>query len=381
MRRSSLVVLFALSVFTAIVIAAHGYFATRLVLDTALPRPWSTLATCAIALGGSLIFAHPLAERAIGPGIGRVLGWPGYFWMGACFYLLLALWGSDLLLFASGLDGMSVPIARTRALVVVAFVAVVVLLGAWSALRPPPIKRVELPIAGLPREFEGYRIVQISDIHVGSLLRTRFTELLVERCNSLQPDIVAITGDLVDGSVHHYGQHVNPFARLSARDGVYFVTGNHDHFSGAERWVSKLQELGIVVLRNRRVALERSGARIELAGVDDISSRRTESSGGHDLPRALSGWDRAVPLVLLAHHPRTFDEARTHGVHLQLSGHTHGGQLWPFGYMVRLQTPYVAGIYRHENSVLYVSRGTGFWGPPMRLGAPAEITELILRAV
>lgn len=380
MRRSLLPILFALSVFTGIVVAAHAYVLKRLVIDTALPSPWAGVAFGVIALGGTLIFAHPLAERAIGPGIGRVLGWPGYLWMGTCFYLLLSLWASDAVLLVAGLDGGAVGVARTRAAIVVAGVAAIVLAAAWSALRPPPTKRVEVPIEGWPRALDGYRIVQISDIHVGSLLRRPFTEHLVSRCNALDADIIAITGDLVDGSVHYYGEHVNPFAELRARDGVYFVTGNHDHFSGADRWVHKLESLGIEVLRNRRVTLARNGSSLELAGVDDISSRRTDAGGGHDLPKALAGWDRSTPLVLLAHHPRTFEEAHEAGVHLQLSGHTHGGQLWPFGFMVRLQTRFVAGVYRARGSVLYVSRGTGFWGPPMRLGAPAEITELIVRA-
>jgi uncharacterized protein len=160
---------------------------------------------------------------------------------------------------------------------------------------------------------------------------------------------------------------------------VYFVTGNHDHYSGAERWVQRLEELGIAVLRNRRVTIDRSGARIELAGVDDVSSRRLDASGGYNMEAALAGWDRSTPLVLLSHHPATFDEAQARGVHLQLSGHTHGGQLWPFNFMVRLQTRYVAGVYRRGRSQLYVSRGTGFWGPPMRVLAPAEITEIVLR--
>lgn len=368
--------LFALGVFTTIVLLAHNYFALRLVIDTALPQPWAGLGLGVIALGGTLIFAHPLAERAFGPTIGGVLGWPGYVWMGTCFYLLLALWVSDVALLVLGLDGLEVD--RARAAAVVAIVVAVVAFSAWSALRPPRKKRVELQLPGWPRELDGYRIVQISDIHVGSLLRSRFTRHLVARCNALEPDVIAITGDLVDGSVHHYGEHVAPFAELRARDGVYFVTGNHDHYSGAERWVNKLEELGIAVLRNRRVTLGRNGATLELAGVDDISSRRTEPRGGHDLPRALEGWNGSTPLVLLAHHPSTFDEAHAHGVSLQLSGHTHGGQLWPFSFMVRLQTSYVAGVYRRGKSLLYVSRGTGFWGPPMRLGAPAEITELVL---
>ena len=179
--------------------------------------------------------------------------------------------------------------------------------------------------------------------------------------------------------MHHLHDEVAPFANLRARHGVFFVTGNHDHYSGASRWVDRVAELGMQPLRNRSVIVAQDVADgFELAGVDDISSRRVDGHG-YDMPRALEAWDRTRPLIMLSHDPRSFEDARGHGVHLQLSGHTHGGQMWPFGWFVRLQTRYVAGAYRAGNSQLYVSRGTGFWGPPVRLLAPAEITELVLR--
>jgi uncharacterized protein len=375
-RRRNRFVLLAVSVFLLLVAAAHHLFIDRLVVQTELPAPFAQLATAFIVLCAVSIFAHPLGEHLLGPRVGRVLGWPAYLWLGTSFYLVIALWTSDFALFVSGASGIEV--ARARAIAVCALVLSAVLAGAWSALRPPQVKRVQLEIDGWPEALAGYRIVQISDIHVGSLIRRGFAQRLVTRCNALQPDAVAITGDLVDGSVRHYGEDVAPFAQLRARDGVYFVTGNHDHYSGAEHWVQKLEELGITVLRNRRVTLGADGARFELAGVDDVSSRRLDASGGYDLHAALDGWEGETPLVLLSHHPSTFDEARARGVHLQLSGHTHGGQLWPFNFMVRLQTRYVAGVYRQGGAQLYVSRGTGFWGPPMRVFAPAEITELVL---
>jgi uncharacterized protein len=376
MRRRRLSVLIVLAVFLSLVASAHHLFVDRLVTQTELPSPWAGVATAFILLGAVLLFAHPIGERMIGPRVGRVLGWPAFLWLGTSFYLILALWTSDFALFLIGASG--VEVARTRALAVCAVVLCIVGAGTWSALRTPAVKRVQLEVDSWPQALAGYRVVQISDIHVGSLIRRAFAQRLVDRCNALQPDMIAITGDLVDGSVRHYGEDVAPFAQLRARDGVYFVTGNHDHYSGAEHWVGKLQELGIAVLRNRRVTLGGDRAKIELAGVDDVSSRRLDASGGYDMRAALAGWDGSTPLVLLSHHPSTFDDAHAHGVHLQLSGHTHGGQLWPFNFMVRLQTQYVAGVYRKGRSQLYVSRGTGFWGPPMRVLAPAEITELVL---
>jgi uncharacterized protein len=376
MRRRPLAVLIVLSVFITLVVLAHRYFAVRLIAETGLPEPWATLGNGAIALLGLLLFAHPVADRSLGPSVGRVLGWPAYLWLGTSFYLLLGLGASDVALLVSGSSG--IDIAQQRAWTTSGLVFTVVAWGLCAGLRAPQVKRVRLEIEGWPAALAGYRIVQISDIHIGSLIRRPFAERMVAACNALDPDVVAITGDLVDGSVRHLGEHVAPLADLRARDGVFFVTGNHDHYSGADRWVHKLEELGVQVLRNRRVPIDRGGARIELAGVDDLSSRRLDASSGYDLRAALAGWDGNTPLVLLAHHPATFDEARPRGVHLQLSGHTHGGQIWPFTWLVRLQTRYVAGVYRQGRSHLYVSRGTGFWGPPMRVLAPAEVTELTL---
>lgn len=374
MRRRPLTLVIVLSVLIALVISAHAYIAARLVQETALPEPWSSWALASICALGLSIFAHPIIERRFGPKAGRFLGWPAYLWMGTAFYLLLGLWVSDFLFLIVGAEG--VDVARTRAAVVLVGTLVLVALGCFAALRPPAVKRVDVRIDGWPAALDGYRIVQLTDVHIGALIGRRFAEQLMQRCNALHADIIAITGDLVDGSVRHLDTAVAPLGELRARDGVYFVTGNHDYYSGADGWVAKMQELGIEVLRNRRVAIEHDGARFELAGVDDLSSGRGKS--GHDLPAALLDWDETTPLVLLAHHPKTFEQAQLRGVHLQLSGHTHGGQMWPFAALVRLQTRYIAGLYQAGRSLLYVSRGTGYWGPPIRVFSPAEITELVL---
>lgn len=377
MRRRRLGIAIALGVFSLIVISAHAYFAARLVRDTQLPEPWAGIARLAITLGALSIFAYPTADRVFGARVGRALVWPTMLWLGSCFYLLLAFSLSDLVLLAAGLHGLEV--ARIRALVVLGLAGCLVGLGVWSVSGVPRVKRVEISLAGWPLALDGYRILQISDIHIGPTLRRAFAERLVAGCNAVGADLIAITGDLVDGSVHFLRDEVLPFAELRARDGVYFVTGNHDHYSGGERWARRVAELGIEVLRNRRVAIERDGASFHLAGVEDWSTRRLDTSLGHDLDATLAGWDARTPLILLAHDPRTFDDAKRRGVHLQLSGHTHGGQLWPFTWLVRLQTSYIAGLYQRERSHLYVSRGTGYWGPPMRVFAPAEITDLCIR--
>jgi predicted MPP superfamily phosphohydrolase len=225
----------------------------------------------------------------------------------------------------------------------------------------------------------GFRIVQISDLHIGPILGRAFAEQLVARANALEPDLVALTGDLVDGGVGQLADEVAPLAGLRARHGVYFVTGNHDHYSGARRWCEKARELGMHVLRNQRVEIRDGDTAFDLVGVDDHHGSHFGRGGGEDLGAALDGRDRSRPAVLLAHDPSTFKRASTMAVDLQISGHTHGGQIWPFGILVHLAVPCVAGRFRRNGAELYVSRGTGFWGPPMRLFAPAEITEIVLR--
>jgi predicted MPP superfamily phosphohydrolase len=238
------------------------------------------------------------------------------------------------------------------------------------------VKRVTVAVPKLAPGLDGFRIVQLSDVHVGQTIGKGFIEALVAQVNALQPDLIAITGDLVDGSVEHLADAVAPLAGLKARHGVFFVTGNHEYYSGVAEWLPFLTGLGIRVLRNERVAVGHDGMAFDLAGVDDWLA---DGLGhGPDLPKALAGRDPDRPVVLLAHQPRAIFEAARLGVALQLSGHTHGGQIFPFNFLVGLQQPYVSGLHRHGDCQIYVSRGTGYWGPPMRVGAPAEVTCIAL---
>jgi uncharacterized protein len=213
---------------------------------------------------------------------------------------------------------------------------------------------------------------------VGPTIGRTFMVDLVRRVNELQPDVVAITGDLVDGSVAELGAAVAALGDLKAKHGVYFVTGNHEYYAGAHEWVAYLGTLGIRVLRNERVTIGEGESAFDLAGVDDWTAGQHASDHGHDLPKALAGRDESRELVLMAHQPRSITEAAERGVGLQLSGHTHAGQIWPWRYFVYLQQPFVAGLAKRKDTWIYVSPGTGYWGPPMRLGSRAEITRVIL---
>ncbi|KAA6219281.1 metallophosphoesterase [Streptomyces filamentosus] len=241
--------------------------------------------------------------------------------------------------------------------------------GAYGVLRGPRVKRVTVPLAKLPRAAHGYRIAVVSDIHLGPILGRAHSQRIVDAINATQPDLIAVVGDLVDGTVENLGPAAEPLAGLRARHGSFFVTGNHEYFSGADAWADHVRELGMRPLRNERLEI---AAGFDLAGVDDVAG---ESEGqGPDFVRALGDRDRSRAAVLLAHQPVVIDDAVRHGVDLQLSGHTHGGQLWPGNLLAELANPTVAGLERYGDTQLYVSRGAGAWGPPVRVGAPSDIT-------
>jgi len=380
------IAVFVASVASALLIGMHYYIAKRLVLDSGVVEPWRGALLAAVAGLGICLVLQPFVERLVRPPASRVVSWPASLWMGFAFLLVNLLILSDAVLWLSGgaalaaSEGLAVgePAAAVRASLVVAVALVAGAFGLRSAMRPPLLRRVEIALERWPESLDGFRIVQLSDTHIGPILGRAFVEELVSRANALDPDLVAMTGDLVDGGVRQLADEVAPLAGLRARHGVYFVTGNHDHYSGAGSWCEKAGALGICVLRNQRVEIGDGDAVFDLVGVDDHHGSHFGRGGGEDLEAALDGRDRGRPAVLLAHDPSTFKRASGMGIDLQISGHTHGGQIWPFGYLVRLVIPFVAGRFRRNGADLYVSRGSGFWGPPMRLFAPAEITEIVL---
>ena len=268
---------------------------------------------------------------------------------------------------------------RTSALAVLVGAAVITLWGLANARRTARIARVDVPVAELPAALEGFSIVQISDVHVGPTIRRPFVEAIVAAANDLDADLVAITGDLVDGPVRELAPDVAPLAELRSREGTFFVTGNHEYYSGADAWVGELRRLGIRVLSNEHVVLQRGEATIVLGGVTDFSAGHFDRSQASDARAAIAGAPAGAALrILLAHQPRSAAAAEAAGFDLQLSGHTHGGQFFPWNFFVRLQQPFTAGLRRWRRMWVYTSRGTGYWGPPKRFGAPSEITLLRL---
>lgn len=380
-----------LSIMVTLTGAAHYYVWARLVRDPGLPPGVTrTLSYALVLLFFSIPSAMFLRRSALGRSVDALV-WVSMIWLGLLLFLTLAVAVADVARagwhLARAWQGAGPLDTQRRQTLARLWAGAATLvagsLGLWSlrsGLARVEVQRVRVSLRRLPPALSGLRIVQLSDVHVGPTIHRQFLATVVRECNALKPDVLVITGDLVDGSVEELRAHVAPLAELRAKYGVYFVTGNHEYYSGADDWCRELERLGLRVLRNERVSIGEGDASFDLAGLDDHSGRRFGAGHGEDLPKALAGRDPERELVLLAHQPKTILEAQHRGVGLQLSGHTHGGQIWPWTYLVRLQQPVVAGLARFGESQVYVSRGTGYWGPPMRLAAPAEITELTLVA-
>ncbi len=323
--------------------------------------------------GARRLLPKPLAERLV---------WPGLLAIGLGSSLLVLTLLRDIVLlvalpFLSGADLSA--LSRTTALGVPLLSLLLSIVGFSNARRTARVVEVQIPLANLPPAFHNFSIVQISDIHVGPTIKHEYLDAIVRRVNELDADIVAITGDLVDGRVESLAPHIAPLGRLQGRHGCYFVTGNHEYYSGAPGWIRELRRLGIRVLLNEHEVLQRDDAALVIAGITDYSAHLFEPEHRSDPQKALAGAPTtAAARILLAHQPRSCFGAEQAGFDVQLSGHTHGGQFLPWNFFVPLQQPFVAGLKRVGRLWLYVSRGTGYWGPPMRLGAPSEITRIRL---
>ncbi|NUO60940.1 MAG: metallophosphoesterase [Hamadaea sp.] len=371
------------------------FFVSALVVVLALlfGVPWWTLVAVPgwplpVEVLGSVVFVVALAAfpgfMFLGHGRGR--DWAaraGDVMLGVIWVLFTWSVLGTLLRGALALGGIDGQVGARLAAGSVAAVSLLLLLyGYAEAMRVPRVRRVDVTIPRLGAGFDGTRVVLITDTHYGPINRARWSAKVTDAVNALEPDVVCHTGDIADGTAEARREQSEPLGRIRAALARTYVTGNHEYYSQAQGWVERMRELGWEALRNRHVVVERGGDRLVVAGVDDVTAAGSGLPGhGEDLGAALTGADPELPVLLLAHQPKQIRHAVEHGVDLQLSGHTHGGQIWPFHYLVRVDQPAVAGLSRHgERTQLYTSRGTGFWGPPFRVFAPSEITLLTLRS-
>lgn len=375
-------ILIAALVMSALSWLMHRYVWARLVRDAAWPGPWGRVLTVGIFALAALVPLAFMAMRWLPRPVNAPLAWVVYTWLGFALYLFLLTALSDAGRGMVALFG-ALPVdparrlllARTIGATIGAASGLIGLGGVANVARGFEVKRVRVPLTRLPQTASGYSIVQMTDIHVGPTIGRDFVERIVSETNALAPDMVVITGDLVDGTVDQLAHLVEPLRALRAKDGVFFVTGNHEYYSGANAWIAHLATLGVRVLRNERVAIRDA---FDLAGVDDASAHRMLPDHGQDVAKAVSGRNPSRAVVLLAHQPKAIKEALRADVDLQLSGHVHGGQLVPFNWLVRLDQPFVSGLHLVERTWIYVSTGTGYWGPPMRVGPGAELTRIEL---
>lgn len=374
---------------------AHTYVGLRLsTAMTSEPERW-LLATL-LAVVYLLILGGYLTRRSTGQFAGDLFAWAGFLCLGLFSWLfvltglrdigLLLLYLAQTIFQALSAQTLLEPDTWLRLKVISAALIPIlalslVLFGLFNARRTPVVKHVTVAIPGLPQALNGYCIVQLSDVHVGPTIHRRKVQAMVNRANALKANAIALTGDLVDGSVAQLRSHAEPLGELHAPDGVFAVTGNHEYYSGADAWVNEFNRLGLITLCNQHRVIHHQGETIVLAGINDHSARRFNHHQASNPAAALQGApEQAAVRIMLAHQPCSAAIVAPHGVDLQLSGHTHGGQFWPWKYAVPIYQPFVAGLHKYGNMQLYISRGSGYWGPPMRIGAPSEITRITLAA-
>ena len=355
--------------------ALHAYIGWRLLSVLPIGATGMSVGVFLLGISTLLIPAGLLARYLVArPSLADRITAAGSVTMGLFSSVLVLTVLRDVVFLIAGTTTLTAP----TAIGVLVAAALFTMIGYVNARRIARVVRVDIPLPNLPEALAGFTIAQISDIHVGPTIKRDYVEAIVQRVNSLDADLIAITGDVVDGSVAQLAAHTAPLARLVARHGVFVVTGNHEYYSGAPAWINEFQRLGLRVLNNEHVLIEHEGARLVLAGVTDYSAHAFDPAQRSDPHAALHGCPEGPPRVLLAHQPRSARAAEAAGFDLQLSGHTHGGQFWPWNFFVVLQQPFTAGLHQLGRLKVYTSRGTGYWGPPKRFGAPSEIALLRL---
>lgn len=373
------------------------YMAWRLVIPFHFAAPYKQIAWTVLALmyliPFSSFFMVRFAEKYSG-----LYSWIGYVSLGFLSFVFVALVFRDVALllgfggqklfslFSSAPQTFDVAkrefLLQTTNLGVLGVAGTLTAYGVYEARKKPGIVNVDIPIAKLPQEFDGFRIVQISDIHAGLTIKRDFIETIAEEIKKLSPDLIAFTGDMADGSVPHLKNDLQPLAEVYAPHGKFFVTGNHEYYSGADQWVAHARDMGYDVLMNEHRMVTKNGASFVLAGVTDYGGGGFSPAHKSDPTKALAGAPADSAKILLAHQPRTLFHVNDLDLDLVLMGHTHGGQFFPWNLVATIGQPFIKGLNKYNDRTwAYVSKGTGYWGPPVRVGARSEITVLTLKKV
>jgi len=389
-----------ISIMLVVLSIGFAYIGWRLIIPAKLVMPWKLYAWLALTLLFLLPFGSGFLlrvnEKLVDP-----FSWVAYVGLGFLSMLFTLLLARDILwlgsiaveklfallqnIFASE-HVSSIDPSRREFLLQVTNLGVLGLAGAltaygvYEARRKPGIVNISVPIRGLPEVFDGFKIIQITDIHAGLTVKKDWIETIVNEVRELQPDLIAFTGDLADGSVPYLRDHVAPLGELTAPYGKYFITGNHEYYSGVDQWVKEAQRMGFDVLLNEHRLIRRNGSAFVLAGVTDYTGGQFLSNHTSDPRAAIQNAPSDTAKILLAHQPRTLYQAETLGFDLIISGHTHGGQFFPWNLVATVGQPFIKGLHTWNGTWIYVSKGTGYWGPPVRLGARSEITVITLVA-
>jgi predicted MPP superfamily phosphohydrolase len=386
----------------SILAIGYGFIGWRLITTSQLPAPWNALAWgCLILLFLLPPAAFSLQVSRIENSFSGILSWLGYTSMGfvSLVFTLIAAREITVLVsagvqkvlalakdfFQAGTGGsLEADAARreflmqTSNLAILGAAGILTGYGFYEARRKPAILEITVPIRHLHPDLEGFRILQITDIHAGLTVKRPFVEMVAEQVQNIEAELIAFTGDLADGTVPYLREHVDPLRHLTAPYGRFFVTGNHEYYSGAGPWIEEADRLGFTVLLNEHRVVTRGSASIMLAGVTDYSAGDFAPTQASDPAVAVEGAPNTNVRILLAHQPRSIFAATAHNFDLQISGHTHGGQFFPWNFLAAVGQPYIAGLHNHEGIWVYVSKGTGYWGPPVRLAARSEVTILKL---
>ncbi|GAB2681488.1 metallophosphoesterase [Nocardia goodfellowii] len=356
----------------------HWLFYRRLIRATGVPGPAKVAAAIVLAVLWVTLVVALGAGSAYSPEPIRPIVWLGLTWAAVMFYLLLGLLVISVVLLIARLAKFSnrVLLLQVSSALLVAAAVGTVAYGVHEA-NTPQVVAVELRSPKLPAELDGLRVAVVADIHVGAARGAAFTERVVDLVNTQQPDVIVLPGDLIDGSVELVGPDIAPIADLRSKYGTFAVAGNHEGYvDGVAEWLDYWETLGVRTLRNQRTEIAINGATLELAGVYDYDA---PDPYGPDLAAAVAGHRSDRFLMLMAHQPRQAPDAAARGIDLQVSGHTHGGQIWPLNYVVGWVNGTVAGLDRVDDMQLFTTRGVGAWGPPVRVAAPPDIAILTLR--